>query len=216
MFAWLSQYSEVLKVFTGVGTIVLWSYFSAVLYARFRRYRTPRLLINKGIGKLDFDSPCLVCNMGEQAVFLQSIIAEVRTSEGSYSGAATNSEETGTDSSANNTAAPVYRSRQGPLDSGHCIDVGSFRYLAERAARVGGLTASGSLLYDVDVTISFLRLTAIAIYGPDSRPFYAERTFTVSRNKENILQIKPKTLDAKRVAGWKGKARAKRWLWKDI
>lgn len=214
MIDWLNQNSGVLQVITSVCTLAIWLFYAQLLYTTYRRDTRPRLLINKGVGKDDLDSPCLICNMSKEPIFIQCLVVELETSEGVFCTTATDPDESLDD---DENRKPVReRTRQGPLHSGACIEVKSFRELIERAAVAGGVQVDNGLPRDREVNFLSLRLTIISIYGPEDHPFGAARTFSLDCSDVQCPQIQPMSLDTERLTSRKDKRQVEQWLWEYI
>lgn len=213
MFEWISQHSSTLQVFTSLGTLAIWLFYAQLLYSNYRRDTRPRVLINKGVSKDDLDSPCLICNMSKEPIFIQCLVVELETSEGVFYAPATDSDE-GLDENENRTTGD--RTRQGPLHGGSCIEVKNFRELIERAAAAGNITVSHGLPQDRDIEFLSLRLTVISIYGPEDHPFGAARSFSLDCSNVECPEIQPMSLDTERMTSKKDKEQVSKWLWEYI
>ncbi|BES73650.1 hypothetical protein RE428_46680 [Marinobacter nanhaiticus D15-8W] len=216
MFEWISQHSSTLQVFTSLGTLFIWLFYAQLLYSNYKRDTRPRVLINKGVGGDDLDSPCLICNMSKEPIFLQCLVVELETSEGVFYAPATDSDE-GLDKEENRSSLGD-RTRQGPLHGGSCIEVKNFRQLINRAAAAGNLSVGSGLPQDRDVEFLTLRLTVISIYGPEDHPFGAARSFSLDWTNEDRdeLKIQPMSLDTERLTSKKDKEQVSKWLWEYI
>jgi len=81
MLDWLAQHQKILPVVASFSPLVIWIVYAPPLYLGFRRQRSPRLIINRGRNK-DINALCLISNMSAEYVFVQYIIAELHTSQG--------------------------------------------------------------------------------------------------------------------------------------
>ncbi len=212
MFNWLSQHSQALNAFAGLGTLIIWLVYAQLLYLGFRRQRRPRLIINRG-KKKDIEALCIISNMSAESIFVEYIIAELETSEGTITMDVTDFEQEyneGDEKDASGEEAsreprrtlgtgPVNENtRQGPLESGGFLHIGAFDELIRRLAKDEGIEMQG---YRPKGDLQFHRLTIrlIAIYGPEDMPVGAERSFNLMDNGKTCA-LTPTTWDTKRLA----------------
>ncbi|MCE8019573.1 hypothetical protein HOP51_05485 [Halomonas sp. MCCC 1A11036] len=209
MFDWVNQHGDTVSVLTDIGTLIVWVVYAQLLYFSFRRQRRPRLLINRG-RKKDIDALCIISNMSAEPVFLQHVIAELKTSHGIVRVDVTDRTDTFSEGSetqggesAGTTAAdapPIVRdgSHQGPLEPGKFVHIDSFGELTQRLARHGGFEMQG---YQPRQGVIFhsLSIRIICIYGSEDLPIGAERCFEFIDHQPGCGLV-PVTWDTKRLA----------------
>lgn len=208
MLDWIKSNSEILMVAANFGTLLIWLFYAQLLFLGFRRERRPRILINKGVGAADLDAPCLICNMSKEPVFVQSILVELKTSEGQYLTSATDTEEGEQDATKTSIGR---RTRQGPLDSGACFEVPTFRILLQKSADEAGVELRDGMPVDPEIVLEKLTVTVVAIYGPEDDPFGAQRAFRLDC-EDDVVRLKPETLDSDRLNSRHHKRRLKNLL----
>lgn len=213
MLDWISNHSSVLQVFTSACTLAIWFFYAQLLYSSYRRNIRPRVLINKGVSIEDLDSPCLICNMSKEPIFIQCLVVELETSEGVYTSAATDSDE---GIIKEKGAGSGGKTRQGPLQEGACIDVSTFRELIRRAAEVGGIEVNDGCPTDPQIEFLSVRLTVVSIYGPEDHPFGAARSFSIDLSDNCNVRIQPMSLDTERLTSKKDRKQIREWLWEFI
>ncbi|KAA0014119.1 hypothetical protein F0A17_00135 [Billgrantia pellis] len=209
MFEWLSRHVDALTVLTNIGTLLIWLVYAQLLYLGFRRQRRPRLLINRG-RKSGIDALCIISNMSAEPIFLQHIIAELRTSIGVITVDVTDRKDTydqraeveGRQRQGRNAAsnAPIDKdgSHQGPLEPGGFVHIDSFGELTLRLAQAGNMGMDG-LRPTGDVTFLSLTIRLICVYGSEDLPVGAERQFDYI-DHEPSRGLVPATWDTKRLA----------------
>ncbi|SDL31007.1 hypothetical protein SAMN05661010_01413 [Modicisalibacter muralis] len=211
MFEWISQHKDVLSVFTSIGTLIIWLVYAQLLYLGFRRQRRPRIIINRGKRK-DIDALCIISNMSAESIFVEYIIAELETSRGTITMDVTDFEQEYEEGDEEGEGEPEERrerrtlnpgrvdenTRQGPLESGDFLHIGSFSDVIKRLARDEGIEMVG---YRPAGDLKFYRLTIrlITIYGPEDMPVGAERGFNLEDNDHSYALI-PATWDTQRLA----------------
>lgn len=209
MLEWMRQNTDILSVVANFGTLLIWLFYAQLLFSGFRRERRPRMLINKGVGGADLDAPCLICNMSKEPVFIQSILVELETTAGSFSAAATDTDEGEIDQSK---ASIGQRTRQGPLASGSCIQISRFATLIGRAASGGGLKLVNNRPEDPEIEFKSLSVTVAAIYGPEDDPFGARRVFNLTCDEAGNVKLTPRSVDTARLNSKRDKRKIKKWL----
>ncbi|MGO2135429.1 hypothetical protein [Marinobacter sp.] len=209
MYDWIVDHQKVLSVCASLGSVVIWLVYAQLLYLGFRRQRSPRLIINRGRNK-DINALCLISNMSAEAVFIEYIIAELETSEGiitmdvtdfeqEYSEGDENPEGPRGQSISNRRARNVMDNiRQGPMESGGFLHIGTFSELIQRLARDEGIRMHGHRPQG-DLEFTRLTLRLIGIYGPESMPIGAERSFDLTFSADK-LSLRPVSWDTKRLA----------------
>lgn len=195
---WLSQHAGVLRFFSGAGHTLIWLLFLQLMYLKFRSKRRPRLLINLD-KKKGLDSLCIISNMGAEPIYIEYIVAELETSQGTLIQDVTALDQ-GCDGNAAEDAPGSLRqaTRQGPLASGHFLHIGSFGELAVRLARANGIDMHG---YRPCGAWQFYSLTIrlIVTHGPESQLVGAERRFDLVDNGQGCTPI-PQARGAKQLS----------------
>src|SRR5690554_6694269 len=123
MLEWIQENSGLVNSLTSIGTLLIWLFYAQLLYLGFSRQRRPRMLINKGVGHEYIDSPCLVCNMSQESVFVFFVIVRLKTSKGVLMAPMTDISPGSTDEKP----GLWERTRQRPLHPGECVEFISFR-----------------------------------------------------------------------------------------
>ncbi len=175
----------------------------------YHRQRRPRVLINKGVGGEDLDSPCLICNMSQESIFIYFFMARLTTSQGCHFSAVTDGE---TDASGDRTLRSSW-TRQGPLASGECLDVFSFRQILDHVAREAGIELDQGVPIDPDIKLKSLEFHVISIYGSDNAPFGAVRRFDIHFDSDsNRVTLRPNSIDTISKTSRRYRRQIKRWL----
>ncbi|HET8791987.1 MAG TPA: hypothetical protein VFM75_12330 [Modicisalibacter sp.] len=227
MLDWISQHKEVLSVLIGIGTLIIWLVYAQLLYLGFRRQRRPRIIINRGKRK-DIDALCIISNMSAESVFIEYIIAELETSHGTIVMDVTDYEQTYEEGDekgkedAGETAGDYKQrrtlthgrvdenTRQGPLESGGFLHIGSFSDVIKRLARDEGIEMVGHRPTG-DLEFHSLTIRLITIYGPEDMPVGAERSFNLESDDHSYALI-PASWDTKRLASMNQRRRLKKMV----
>lgn len=209
MLEWLSDNKEWITPATSIGTMLVWVFYAQLLYNGYSRQTRPRLLINRGVSDEGLDSPCLICNMSREAIYVYFILVFLDNSEEPVLVPVTDCEE----EARRDDPSPLgSRTRQGPLDPGKCIELLSFRIILERAARQAGIELDKGKPVDPEIEIWALEFHVVCIYGSDDTPFGAVRRFNLKTNGAGPPLPEPATIDTQRKTSWRYKRRIRQWL----
>lgn len=206
IYEWLSNYSGALRALSNTGYFLLWGVFLQLMYLMFRRKRLTRLLINRGKSK-DMEALCIISNMSAEPIFVEYIIAELETSQGSIVLDVTDQdreyseEEEDSESEQNNA-------RYGPLESSGFLHIGSFAKLVERLAQAGEIDMQAGRPRG-DVKLQGLILRVIGVHGPEDNPVGAERRFAFVDTPSGYT-LAPQLGDTKQLASRKQRRQLKR------
>lgn len=186
MLEWLNEYSSVLNFLTNLAMVTVWMTYLHLLLVSYRRQRRPRLLINRG-GSSDVRAHCLISNMSAESVYIQSLIATLRSDEEEWRAAVTDIDGLRSEEVENVRDT----THQGPLASGAFMDVGCFSNLIERAARKVNLTEQ-----DLEDKVTSVELMVVAAYGSDDLSVAAKRCFDLKGNNE----LTPQNVSSEQVS----------------
>lgn len=207
MLDWISQHQAVLAVIINLGTLAVWLIYAQLLYLGFRRQRRPRIIINRG-RKKDVDALCIISNMSAEAIFIEYIIAELETTRGTISMDVTdldqlsNTGDDDTDNYAKRMGPTSDYTRQGPLESGGYLHIGTFSEVIQRLAVESGIEMQGHRPKG-DLRFRSLTIRLIAIYGPEDKPIGAERSFELNLEEdEKKYTLVPLAWDTRRLASY--------------
>jgi len=126
LLQWLGENKDWISTLTSISTLLVWLFYAQLLYSGFRRQRQPRVLINRGVGREGLNSPCLICNMSEEAIYVYFILVVLETSDQPILVPITDCE---VNTMGEDTSMLSARTRQGPIQSGKHLELLSFRLL---------------------------------------------------------------------------------------
>lgn len=212
MLEFLSENYTIVASITNIGTLLVWIFYAQLLYNSYRRQRLPRVLINKGVGEEYIDSPCLICNMSQEPVFVYFMVVKLKTSEGIYTTPMTDREGDELPESEGEIALGS-RTRQGPLHSGECLEFVSFRQMIRRLLNSAELDLKDGLPSAAGLRLHWLEVHVICIYGPEQKPFGAVRRFTIEPPGEGqLIRLYPDTLDTENKRSFRYRRQINDWL----
>lgn len=191
MIDWIEANQAVLTVCISIATLLIWVIYAQLLYSAFRRQRTPRVLINRG-KKRDLDALCIISNMSQEAIYVEYILATLKTSRGTVTMDVTDFERASTeereDEEGNWQSVLVTpesireNTRRGPLLSCSFMHIGTFNDVVRRLARQAEIPMRG-YRPEGDIRLECLTIQLIALYGPESRPISATRGFNIDNQQ---------------------------------
>ena len=174
MLDWIKEHHEVLSVLVNTGMLVVWIAYLHLFLRNFKRQTRPKILINVGAGR-NLDGRCLISNMSSEAIYIESLIASVETTEGRWVCPVTDAQELAEKQDQNLRSMTV----QGPLKQGEMMDVGSFRDLIHRVVKQSECPVPTE--DELPESLTALEIQAIADFGPDDLLVGAKRRFELVR-----------------------------------
>jgi len=209
LFQWLSENKDWISTLTSIITLLVWLFYAQLLYSGFRRQRQPRVLINRGVGREGLNSPCLICNMSEEAIYVYFILVVLETSDQLILVPVTDCE---VDTLGEDTSMLSARTRQGPIQSGKHIELLSFRLLLERAASEGGIELKNGKPVNTNTELRALEFHVVCMYGSDSQPFGAVRRFEFRTSESGDISLVPDSIDTTHRTSVRYRRQIRRWL----
>ncbi len=208
----LSDNHEIVAGLTSIGMLVVWIFYAQLLFNGYRRQRLPQVLINKGVGNEYFDSPCLICNMSQEPVFVYFMIVKLKTSEGIHEVPMTEPEgDELPDGDETNRLGS--RTRQGPLQSGECMEFVTFRRMIERILDSADLDLEDGSPSAAGLRLYWLEVHVVSIYGPEHKPFGAFRRFLIEAPEEGRqIRLSPEALNTENRRSFRYRCQIYRWF----
>jgi hypothetical protein len=171
MLDWITENHATLSLLVNVGMLIVWIAYLQLFLANFRRQTQPKLLINIGAGR-SLDARCLVANMSSDAIYVESLIATVITEQERWVHPVTDVRDLADDDGSSD---PRELTRQGPLQPGAVMDVGSFRDLVGRVVAESGHSREAAGGFPDG--LRSLEIQVVADFGPDDLLVGARREF---------------------------------------
>jgi hypothetical protein len=192
MVALLQKHADLVNIVINFSMLLVWLLYAHLLFNNYRRQRRPRLLINQGAGQR-MRTRCLICNMSEEAIFVEFVLAVLRTDRGERLLPVTDEQ---TDEGGEEVAYSERGTRQGPIRSGDCRDVGSFEELYRCASHTSleGVDDEQPTPLGRDERPYELEVQVVSIYGSEDLPVGAKRTFKIL-DYEDHLDVRPASVD---------------------
>lgn len=177
MWNWIAGNHQVISSLANIAMLFVWIAYLQVFVSSYRRQKRSNILINRGAGS-GLEARCLISNMSAEAIYIESVIATAETAEGRWSLPVTELLEGRSDLDL--------KTRQGPLQAGRFIDIGSFQKLMEPVLQKakgqrGAVTSDG-----LENLVSF-EIKIIAVHGSEDLLTGAVRRFDLLQRQHRLL-----------------------------
>lgn len=147
--------------------LIVWTFYAWLFYEGFRRHRAAELFVHEAGGGTT-GSDCLLVNLGKEPVH---VVCSMAFRDGAAARLHDTSEERG--------LPAVQRSKQGPVQVGSSLTLGSFESICRQLDEVAEPSAEpDSQLIEVRVA---------AIHGFTDWPIGARRCFRVDRDASRVI-----------------------------
>jgi hypothetical protein len=192
MLNWIEAHSTALNVITNLAMLAVWFVYLHLILMAYLRQRKPRILINRGAG-VGLNAHCLVSNMSQEPIYVNSILAVLKTEDRSWMLAVTdvesleNQDDRPTGTSATN---------QGPLCRGDYMDIGTLGDLVRRTREKTDLANSDDHPATVFKTFE---LIVVAAHGSETLAIGAKRTFRFNPSPDADC-IYPDTVETRQIS----------------
>lgn len=194
MLSWITQHGDTLALLINFGMLAVWVFYAQILLNSFMQQNRPRVLINVGKGR-DLDAEILVANMSQDKIFVQLLLAVVRTNDDEFTRAITDVRVYDDDDAEEVTKRDT---SQGPMSPGSYLRLGSFRHVARRVS-------PGSEKQSLEVRLIFF-------YGSNSTVVAASRTFQFIERDTGKRYVAPASPDTTLLHRIWHRRRVRRWL----
>ncbi|MCC5812228.1 MAG: hypothetical protein JJU06_17860 [Ectothiorhodospiraceae bacterium] len=208
MMEWLDEYAQVIELGIGLATLFVWVFYAQLLLSGYLRQRRPKVLVNQGVGT-GVGSRCLISNMSQEAIHLETIFGTLETERGRFTTTITDHEPPDEDDKP--VDIPDGTS-QGPVKSGEYLDMGDFLSVINRVGRDRRLptTKDGSLDRS-RLKVSGLEITVVALYGPEDKPIAACRSFSLVGG-EDAIRLKPEQIGTRQLRSGRQRRKVLGWV----
>ncbi|OHV09690.1 hypothetical protein [Kushneria phosphatilytica] len=217
VWSWITANATVFSGLTSVGMLLIWGIYLQLILHNFRMQRRPQIIINRGRGR-DINSLCLISNMSQEAVFIETIFAQLETSRGSWFIDITDivDEHAGRHDQQNQTGADTHSlsqmTHQGPLNKGQYMESGTFGLLIRRIAETNGLELNETCRpRPTDVELYSLSICLIAVFGNEKRPIGARRRFRLIDDEQGRLSLIPDEPGTRQLNSRRHRLEIRRW-----
>ena len=192
MLNWIDTHSATINVFTNVAMLGVWFVYLHLILMAYLRQRKPRILINRGAG-VGLNAHCLVSNMSQEPIYVNSILAVLKTEDRSWMMAVTDVESLeDRDDQPTGTSA----TNQGPLCQGDYMDIGTLGNLVRRTREKTDLANTDDHPSQIFKTFE---LIVVAAHSSDSLAIGAKRTFRFDSAPDGDC-IYPDTVETNQIS----------------
>ncbi|MEB2846708.1 hypothetical protein [Endobacterium cereale] len=176
MLETLLKIAPIISAAASIGTLCIWAVYLQIFVGGHRRQIKPMLVINHGEGRA-LNAHCLVTNMSKEPVHIQSVVAKVLADGKTHTAYITDAE----DIRRSGVATGWQRmTRQGPLQPGTMVDMGTFDCILEYAESTA-IENGGELHRKLDEQAEAIEIIILGIYGSEDLLIGASRKFDVAK-----------------------------------
>ncbi len=188
------------------GTMVIWLFYAHLLYQAFKRQRQARILINQGWGE-QINSVAIVSNMSHEPVYIQCVILSMKLGDGrKFRDSVTDFDDAEPWNAKND---PREVTRQGPLNTGSYMNLGTFQTLLRQSGQQHGLINDGDDPVQ-RMRVREFKLTVVCNYGPSGEAIGVQRKFVV--HGEHSDRLRPDSIYSRRLTNRRARRKMERWL----
>ncbi len=213
MIEWVIQNQPLITLVISASTLLVWVFYAQLLLRNFQRQRKPSLIINRGAGQ-GLGALCLVSNMSAEPMFINQLVVCVESSEGPLEVDVTDIRQSVGDDATPELAVHM-TTHQGPLRSGDCIHVGTFRGMLRRVAERHGIELDGDRPLG-GILFHGLEVRAVAFYGPERHPLGVVRRFRLLDLASPECRLLPESPYTRQLSSRRERRQVRRWLSKSI
>ncbi|MCM5703857.1 hypothetical protein [Larsenimonas salina] len=215
LWAWITANATVFSGLTSVGMLIIWGVYLQLFLHSFRSQRRPQIIINRGLGR-DLNAQCLISNMSESAVFVETVIVCLIAKDESFCLDITddlNDTEQQNQQSKNEQENGRW-TRQGPLDNADYMVMGSFERLVRQTCEYHDLPLDDKgLPDDKQKEFSAVEIRVIGIFGSNPNPIGASRRFIMNCDDNgHLVCLTPESNSTRQWAKRRHRRVWKGWL----
>ncbi len=210
MLEWLKDNYLPVAASIQMLSLLVWALYVEIFLIGHRHRRRPNILINRGGGHT-LDAACVVSNMSEEPLYIQAVLATLRTDldQTDYDEVVCSLSDLDVHEDAGGDRRAQFL--QGPLGSGEMLELGSFGGIAEMAVRNESGRSSRASIQALDE----ITLTVVASYTGDRRTVAAERSFNVEEFEGQKL-LYAQSLPTRQISSRRRIRKLERTLEKDL
>ncbi len=210
MWEWLKDNYLPVAASIQMLSLLVWALYVEIFLIGHRHRRRPNILINRGGGHT-LDAACVVSNMSEEPLYIQAVLATLRTDldQTDYDEVVCSLSDLDVHEDAGGDRRAQFL--QGPLGSGEMLELGSFGGIAEMAVRNESGRSSRASIQALDE----ITLTVVASYTGDGRTVAAERSFNVEEFEGQKL-LYAQSLPTRQISSRRRIRKLERTLEKDL
>ncbi len=200
---WFANNTHVASAIANVGLLVVWIVYAHVLYQDLRSKQRPRIIIDymrmSGDG-----AACVVTNLSTAPIYLECVIGVIISDDGEVAAAVGDRDLLEAHSA--DARELVARMRQGPMEPGELIWVGTIKEIATRAAENAD---------DPEQQLQALKaleVRVVATMSSEDKPIGAWKRFDIEMPADGSEHIKAQRLDTVQMKTRREKRRVLAWL----
>ncbi|KUJ73026.1 hypothetical protein [Thiomicrospira sp. WB1] len=192
---------ELVTAISSAVMALVWVIYFQLFFKQYQRRRRPYLVIHHAQNE-QIDALCLLVNMSEEAVHIQDVQVEIYLT-GQRRQTFTITEYARVNPDDRNLQRIL---RQGPLQAGGYLVLGSFRNLIlGRKSREEDARFSLQEVCEIEVRTT-------AIHGPTPYPIGVRRRFVLKSNPDDSVSVFPQNIHTEQLIRRKDRHIVRKWL----
>lgn len=185
---------------------IIWIVYLQLVLRQHRRASRPYLIIHHA-HENGLNALCMFVNMSKEPVHLECVVAETQGKQGRRRFHVVDYDRLTSDD--RNVQS---RLRQGPIEPGGYLILGSFRDImlgrrSESEEEGGDVPRAESALASVEK----LSLSVAVVHGPSQSHIGASRLFVVEKKEEGIM-IRAQSIHTEQLVHWRKRRRVQKWV----
>lgn len=164
---WLQENASLISAVASSGMLIVWTFYAWLFYEGFRRQRAAELFVHEAGGGTT-GSKCLLVNLGKEPVH---VVCSMAFRDGAAARLHDTSEE--------RDLPAEQQTKQGPLQVGSSLTLGSFESICRQLDKVAE-ASTGPEAHVIEVRVA-------AVHGFTDWPIGARRCFRVDRGASRVV-----------------------------
>jgi hypothetical protein len=216
---WITANLNLISTLSNMAMLLVWVFYARLFYKNFSRQRNPLIFIHRTFGE-SLNPDCLVVNLSSDTIHILCVMMTLHTKEGAFTTRITEYSRLAPNE-AGRREQPNHRQlmeiyKQGPLPSGHFLNLDTFRtmILTVKTDAVDGhfgKEGRSPSLGELVESTSKMDIRVVALYGHFEKPVAARRTFRLNHTPQG-LEVLPTMLLTKQYHSYWQRRIAQRWL----
>ncbi len=199
MWEWLTQNSSGVQTTMSAVTALIWLVYLQLLLTGVRRQRRTQILINLG-GSTGLKARTIVSNLAYEPIYVLEGLLTIRSSDGLRVSSIIDR----TEADSEDLQSLTHSTLQGPLRSGHFMDLGSVEDILDRARTNRFETIDAEDIKSFEIKIA-------AVTAARSNLVAARREFVIDM-KDDGLQVRSTSISSIQIRSWWGRRKLRHQL----
>ena len=210
---WFAEHASLIANFATLAMLLVWLFYTLLFYRDFKQQRSPLIVIHQAEGHGP-ESTCLLVNLSKEAIHVLCVMAVAHTEDGALTRSITNTQRRSPQHDHHWKVQDLIK--QGPLPTGHFLDLGSFEDMLHGA---GLLPVTEAKVVEEKQprirpparSLREIEIRVVALHVAYQNPIGAYRTFRVDTSRDTI-EFEPAMVLTRQMASRAERREVRRWL----